>query len=321
MIKKVAVFILAFFITKAASSQISELPIDHAHSVIAFSVGFAGGLTKIEGRFDEFSGTVGYKDPNDITTLYADVTIKVASLNTADKQRNADLMEGGFFNEPEFPEITFKSKSVKRKGTQFIMIGAFTMMGKTVDLEVPFERIHPEPLAWAFGEPRIAMKGALTLDRIEFGIPKRGWDNILPSLGSMNLSKDVVIELSIMGKGESLGGEMTAAIEAGGVKGAINKYNSLKDVFGKMEHTYSFDARTVAGVAMQLTRSGKLSEALEIGEFAKKVDPKNFMAYYALGGAYQAKGDKVNAIKNFEKVLELRPGLPQAQQALEKLKK
>jgi polyisoprenoid-binding protein YceI len=320
MIKKIVVLTLILFISQTGISQISELPIDNAHSVISFSVRFAGGLTKIEGRFNEFSGSVGYDNPDDLSTLYADVTIKVASLNTADDQRNEDLMGDGFFNETSYPEITFKSSAVKRHGEQYIMTGAFTMLGKTVNLEVPFERVHPNPIAWAFGEPRIALSGTVTIDRLEFGIPKRGWDNILPSLGSISLSNEVKINLSIMGRGESLGSEMVAALETGGVKAAIDKYRSLEKVYGKIEHTYSFDARTVASAAMQLTRSGKIEEAVEIGKFAMEIDPKNFMPYYALGGAYQALGDKTNAIKNFEKVLELRPGLPQAQQALTKLK-
>lgn len=319
--KKLLFLMAVFFAHKTSMAQISELPIDHAHSVISFSVGFAGGLTRIEGRFEEFSGVVGYRDPNDITSLYANVTIKVASLNTADEQRNADLMGIGFFNEKEHPQITFRSKEVVRAGDSYVMIGAFTMMGKTVDLKVPFERVHPNPLAWAFGEPRIALEGSLTLNRLEFGIPKRGWNNMLPSLGSMSLSKEVKIELSVMGRGESLGSEMAIAVETVGVEGAIAKYRSLEKIYGEQEHTYSFTAREVAGVVMRLTRSGKIEEAIEIGKFGSEIDPGDFMPYFALGGAYQAKGDKANAIKSYEKVLEIRPGLAQAEQALQKLKR
>ncbi|MCE7994211.1 MAG: hypothetical protein HEP71_19645 [Roseivirga sp.] len=320
MMKKLLFLVTVFFTVNTGMAQISELPIDHAHSVISFSVGFAGGLTKIEGRFNEFSGVVGYENPGDITSLYANVTIKVASLNTADKERDADLMGSGFFNEKDNPEIIFRSKRVVRTGDTYLMTGAFTMMGKTIDLEVPFERIHANPLAWAFGEPRIALEGSLTLNRLEFGIPKRGWNNILPSLGSMSLSKDVKIELSIMGRGESLGTEMATAVETGGVKAAIAKYKSLKKVFGEQEHTYSFTAREVASAVMRLTLSGKIDEAIEIGKFGSEIDPNDFMPYYAMGGAYKAKGDKANAIKNYEKVLEIRPGLAQVEQILQKLK-
>ncbi len=313
--------LVTFFGLNQSFAQISELPIDFTHSVISFSVGFSGGLTNIEGRFNEFSGKVGYKNPNDLTSLYADVTIKVASVNTGDDERNADLMEAGFFNVAEYPEITFKSKSVTRKGNAYVMTGTFTMLGKTVDLEVPFERIHPNPIAWAFGEPRIGLKGSLTLDRIEFGIPQRGWNNILPSLGSMSLSKDVVINLSIMGKGEGVSGEMMAAMGNGGVKAAIAKYKSLEKEWGSKENTYAFGGRTVVGLVLNLAGGGKADEAIEIGKFGVDLDPKSFLSFYGLAVAYQAKGDKANAIKNFEKTLELNPQFGRAKQALDALKK
>ncbi|MBO3700320.1 YceI family protein [Roseivirga sp. E12] len=321
MKKQIITLVILFLGPFLTNGQIKELPLNNPESAISFSVGFAGGITRIEGRFDKFSGIIGYKSPNDLTSLYANVSIRVSSLNTGDNERDADLQGPGYFNAAEFPEITFKSERVEQRAGQLVMIGTFTMVGKTVQLEIPFERTHPEPLAWVFGEPRIAVRGQVNINRLEFGIPKRGWDNALPSLGSMALSKNVRVSLSIMGMGEGISGMMVAIANNEGAASAIQKYKSLEREYGEDENTYSFGGRTIVNVTLQLTRAGKHSEAIKIGQFGIQIDPESFLTHYALAGAYEANGDKAKAIEEYNKVLALNPHFTRAQEALDKLKK
>ena len=300
--------------------QSISYPIDASHSVISFSVGFAGGITTIDGRFNEFTGTIGYADPNDKSSLFATVTIQVKSINTGDASRDKDLQGAGFFNVEEFPEISFKSKGVKKVDEDFVLLGTFNMMGKTKELEIPFAFQHETAEVWVFGEPRIAAKSNLSIDRTEFGIPKRGWDNIIPALGAMTLSKEVEIKLMIQGVGASLNALVLEKIEKEDVAAAINLYNQLEKEHAD-KGTYTFGDRGLVGIILQLIRAKKTEEAIQIGAFAKAKYPDSFYAYYGLATAYQSAGNKEKAIQNFEKTLELNPEFGRAKAALEELKK
>ncbi len=315
LVSGILIHIFAF----SGYSQPSTLPIDASHSVISFSVGFAGGITNIEGRFNDYSGEIGYKKIGDITSLFTNVKISVASINTGDSQRDEDLQGAGFFNVEEFPEIIFNSKSVKKTGDQFTIIGDFTMVGITKEIEVPFEYSHQDPVVWVFGEPRIAVRGNITINRSEFSIPKRGWDSMVPTLGSMMLNENVEIRLVVQGVGQGLSDILMEKIENTGVKTAIDEYKRLaKENEGK--ETYGFGARTLVGLSMDLTRSEKHPEAISIAEFALETEPDNFLGFYALGNAHQGAGNKKKAIANLEKALELNPKFGRAQKQLEELK-
>lgn len=301
-------------------AQSISYPIDASHSVISFSVGFAGGVTSIDGRFNEFSGTIGYQDTKDRSNLFAEVTIQVKSINTGDAQRDEDLQGAGYFNVEQFPEISFKSKGVKEVDGAFMMTGTLSMMGKSQDLAIPFQFRHEKLEVWVFGEPRIAAQASLSIDRTEYGIPKRGWDNIIPTLGAMTLSKKVKIKLMIQGVGASLNALLLEKIEKESVSAAMEMYNQLEQEHAGKQ-TYTFGDRTLVGTILQLIRDKKPTEAIQVGEFTKSKYPDSFFAYYGLAIAHQNAGNKQEAIQNFEKTLVINPEFGRAKTALEKLKK
>lgn len=300
-------------------SQAVDYPLDASHSVVSFSVGFAGGITSIDGRFDNFKGTIGYTNTKDPSTLYVKTTIAVSSINTGDKQRDEDLMTPGFFNAEAYPEITFTSKSATLVDGGYLVSGSFSMLGKTSDIELELTRKHEPAVVWVFGEPRIALEGTYTIDRTEYGIPKRGWDNIVPSLGSMTLSKEVEVRLVIQGVGPSLSTLIQEKISTDGTTAAITLYNALEAKEAD-KGTYTFGDRTILGVIMKLVRDGKGSEAVEMGEFATSKHPDSFMSWYGLAIAHQTAGNTEKAIEFYEKTLVLNPKFSRAQAGLDKLK-
>jgi polyisoprenoid-binding protein YceI len=300
-------------------AQFVDYPIDASHSVVSFSVGFAGGITSIDGRFDTFEGAIGYTDVNDPSTLFVKATLAVNSINTGDKHRDEDLQGPGFFNSEAHPEITFTSKSTTVTDKGYKVSGTFSMLGKTTDIELVFTRKHEPSIVWVFGEPRIAMEGTHTIDRTEYGIPKRGWDNIVPSLGSMTLSKDVTVRLVIQGVGPSLSDLIQEKISSEGTTAAIVLYNTLeaKEVD---KGTYTFGDRTILGVIMKLTRDGKSMEAIAMGEFATSKYADSFMAWYGLAMAHDTAGNTEKAIEFYEKTLVMNPKFSRAKAALDELK-
>lgn len=313
-------FLLALlvFSIPQMQSQAVELPIDGSHSVVSFSVGFAGGISSIDGRFNDFEGIIGYTDKSDRSSLYCNVKIDAKSLNTGNSMRDQDLNGAGWFNTEEFSEITFESTGTIMTDEAYAIKGNFTMMGITKEVIIPFSYQHDQDVVFVFGEPRIAALGNFEIDRTEYSIPKRGFDNIVPSLGTLALLKEVDVKLMVMGRGPSAAGLIAKKIETDGTDAALEYYEALeKEHEGK--NTYQFGERTLGSIARNLERSNNLSGAIEIGAYAVKRYPNSAMSHYLLAAANDKAGKKEDAVKGYKKVLEMNPEFGRAKAALEKL--
>lgn len=65
----------------------------------------------------------------------------------------------------------------------------------------------------------------------------------------------------------------------------------------------------------------KIEEAINIFDFAALLFPTNANIYDSIGEAYMLKGDKINAIKNYKKSLELNPDNKSAKMVIEQISK
>jgi polyisoprenoid-binding protein YceI len=103
--------------------------IESSHSTIGFKVHQY--ITTVTGKFTRFEGTIDV-DPNNPEKSSVTAKIDVASIDTGIRKRDDHLRSAEFFNVAKFPEITFKSRSVKRTGENSGDItGDFTMHGVT----------------------------------------------------------------------------------------------------------------------------------------------------------------------------------------------
>lgn len=107
------------------------------HSTIQFSVPISGGLTRITGKFNEFTIDIELTN-NDMTTAQISSVIKVGSINTGIPSRDEDLKTKDFFEADKFPDITFKSDRIIKSGNGYVAIGQFQMHGITRPIELPF---------------------------------------------------------------------------------------------------------------------------------------------------------------------------------------
>lgn len=109
--------------------------LDGGHSSMRFSVKHMG-IANFNGSFERFDltlKTVG----EDFSTMEVEFSADVNSINTANKMRDEHLMSEDFFNAEKFPKLTFKSKSVKKKGKNtYLISGDFTMHGVTKTVEL-----------------------------------------------------------------------------------------------------------------------------------------------------------------------------------------
>ena len=102
---------------------------DHANSTIGFSVHQFLGTT--HGKFKKFDGKIEI-DREHPENSSVTARIDVRSIDTGIVKRDNHLRSPEFFSVEKFPEITFKSRSVKRTGPQEGDIaGDLTMHGVT----------------------------------------------------------------------------------------------------------------------------------------------------------------------------------------------
>ncbi len=157
--------------------------IDMNHSEVSFRIRHF--VTKVRGRFGEWSGTIT-GDPGDWSTGSVAVVIKSASITTANDRRDADLRSARFFAVDSFPEITFKSTRVEVSGPTVTITGDLTMRGVTKPVV-----LTGSYLGAAGG--KVGFEAATTINRIDFGIT---WNRAVEGGGVM-LGDDVEVSISI----------------------------------------------------------------------------------------------------------------------------
>ncbi|WLT32022.1 YceI family protein [Geothrix sp. PMB-07] len=142
--------------------------IDPVHSEISFKIRHL--LAKTSGRFTKFSGTVKV-DTADISKSSVEVTIEAASINTDNEGRDKHLKGADFFDVEKFPNITFKSTSVKEvaKG-KLEVTGSFTLHGVTKTITFPITNAGTQPGMQPGVTVAGFIDGAVTINRNDYGI-------------------------------------------------------------------------------------------------------------------------------------------------------
>ncbi|MBJ7289317.1 YceI family protein [Williamsia sp.] len=138
--------------------------IDPVHSAISFSVRHLM-VSKVRGNFDTFSGAITVAEDG---TPSVTAEIDVTSINTNNEQRDGHIKSADFFDAGQFPTATFVSKSVAKKGGDYVLTGDFTLKGvtKTVDLDLEFNGVNP-----GMGQGEVAgFEASIELNRKDFGI-------------------------------------------------------------------------------------------------------------------------------------------------------
>src|SRR6476660_6969950 len=159
-----------------------EYKIDPNHSSVNFAVTHMT-VSTVNGRFNTFEGKI-LLDDKDITKSSVNVTIKTASVNTDVTNRDNDLRSANYFDVEKFPEITFQSKSIEKKGNDYVAHGTLTIHGVSKDIDMPCEMKWPVDAKQA---KVLGAHGSLTLNRVDFGVGKAS-----PMIGS-----DVKIDLFV----------------------------------------------------------------------------------------------------------------------------
>jgi polyisoprenoid-binding protein YceI len=167
-----------------------DYKIDPAHSIIGFAIRHLE-INWVEGRFKDFTGTISY-DEKDVTKSSVEFTAKVESIDTGVEPRNKHLRTADFFEVEKYPEMTFKSTRVERKGKGgYILYGNFTLKGVTKEVSLPFTITGAIKDPW--GNTRFGINAQTKINRRDYGITYgKAMDN-----GGLDVGDEVTINLQL----------------------------------------------------------------------------------------------------------------------------
>lgn len=182
--KKIA-FLLAAFVTLAAfSTGLPTWENDDPHSQLGFTVTHLG-IADVSGTINDFDVTVK-SSKADFSDASFELTAKTASIDTRVEARNNHLKSADFFDAAKYPEITFRSTSIRKKGKdRYALSGNLTIHGVTrpVTMNLEYRGTTQNPMS------KVTTAG-FQLD----GVIKRSDFNVGPGFPAMVISDEVRIK-------------------------------------------------------------------------------------------------------------------------------
>ena len=160
--------------------------VDPVHSFIVFKVNHLG-VSNAWGRFNDPQGTVVWDD-NDPSKGRVEVSVQTAKVDTGNPKRDQHLKSPDFFNAAQFPTLTFKSKSITKKGDgEFEVAGDLTVHGVTKPVTVTVKKIGEADTQMGH---RAGWETTFTVKRSDFGV------NFMPD----GLSDEITVILGLEAK-------------------------------------------------------------------------------------------------------------------------
>lgn len=167
-----------------------DYKIDPAHSTVGFSIRHLE-INWVTGRFRDFTGTIRY-DESDITKSSVEWTAKMESVDTGVAARDNHLRNADFFEVTKYPEMTFKSTKIEKRGKAgYLLHGDFTMKGVTKQISFPFSITGG--VTDARGNTRFGIEAHTTLNRRDYGV---NYGGSLPT-GGLDIGNEVTINLHL----------------------------------------------------------------------------------------------------------------------------
>jgi polyisoprenoid-binding protein YceI len=177
--------------TSIAPATATRWTLDPGHSAVGFSVRHLM-ITNVRGEFEKFHGEVTY-DAAHPEVIRIAATIDVASLNTREPKRDADLRSAIFFDVDNHPEMTFRSKSARAAGDGDLEVtGDLTIRGITREVTLSVRDISA-PQTDMRGNRRIGATAQAKIKRSDFGMT---WNKALEA-GGVVVGDVVTITLEV----------------------------------------------------------------------------------------------------------------------------
>ena len=166
---------------ETTSAPAGTWALDPVHSTVGFEVAYLAGTFK--GQFRDVEGQLHVGDAG----ASLEGRARVASVDVKDENLAAHLQSPDFFDAENHPELRFSAEDIAIDGGTVTVDGEITIKGVTKPVVVT--GTVAEPLTDPYGNERIGLAVATTVDRTEFGV---SWNNPLPG-GKPALANEVRI--------------------------------------------------------------------------------------------------------------------------------
>ncbi len=147
--------------------------------------------------------------------------------------------------------------------------------------------------------------------------------NLLPKISQrsdLNLKVTCFTCHSGMPLPDTVEARVRRMIDKEGLEAAIADYRKLRErYYGSA--AYNFKEQPLVEVAAELRRDGKFDAAVAISRLNLEFVPDSMQSKFQLAEAYAASGDKENARRIFQELLEANPDNPRLKQRIEELDK
>jgi len=156
----------------------SNWKLDTAHSKLGFSAKHMI-ISEVEGQFKEFDINVDAGE--DFADTEIEVTIRAASIETGNSDRDNHLKSPDFFDAVNHEELKFKSRSLERTNKdEFKLSGDFIIKGisRPIDLDVKYGGKVNDP----WGNERVGFQVSGKLNRFDYGLK---WNNLMETGGAI----------------------------------------------------------------------------------------------------------------------------------------
>ncbi len=163
--------------------------LDTSHTTVEFTARHLM-VAKVKGRFAEFEGRLNVADDPRASTV--DVTIKTASVDTREEQRDAHLRSGDFFDAERYPEMVFRGTGVTHVGgAQWQIAGELTIKDVTrpVTLDAEFQGGVTDP----WGKQRVVFSAETRVKREDYGLT---W-NVALEAGGVLVGSEIKIGIEV----------------------------------------------------------------------------------------------------------------------------
>lgn len=178
------------FVTMEKTLEKVRWSIDPMHSEIQFKVKHLV-ISTVTGQFNEFSATME-SHGEDFAGADVQFEAAIASITTANEQRDGHLKSADFFDAEQFPHMTFRSTAFTNVGgNQFELAGDLTIRDQThpVTLQVEYGGTMVDP----YGQTKAGFELQGKISRKQFQLL---WDGRTEA-GNVVVSDEVRLLLNV----------------------------------------------------------------------------------------------------------------------------
>jgi polyisoprenoid-binding protein YceI len=143
--------------------------IDTVHTHVGFVIKHVM-VSKVRGRFTEFSGTIVTADDPAQSTV--SVSVQASSIDTDNDMRDNHVRSADFFDAENHPTLSFAATGLRYQDDQFLLDGDLTIRGTTRPVTLAIEEFGFGP--GQQGGTKAGFSASAQINRSDFGVSYNG---------------------------------------------------------------------------------------------------------------------------------------------------